>query len=120
MTLNITHWKVKELDGLRIPLATLEELGESSDGEVWIDRKNDHVQVGGLAEGFDLGGVVAGPDVIVDELDYWGEFSGSSFAALKGLLERSTGRLRAKMIWESGDEEILTVDDGEVTVEEVP
>ncbi len=122
MTLNIEHWKVKELDGLRIPVDALGSIPEIeyACSNVEDDEEAVWLSAYGLAEGFELSGKWEVESVLVSHLQYWGEFSGTHFDELKGLLRRSTGRLRVKMIWESGDEEILTVDDGEVTVEEAP
>lgn len=117
MTMNIDHWKTKELKDLRISIDALMECEDIK--EPTVNPRTSAMVFVGLSEGFELRGKQAGDYLIVSHIEHWGVASGRNFDDLKALLEESTGALVAILTWESGDSERLIVRDGNVTQEAV-
>lgn len=115
MSYNITAFKVKELDGLVIPVASLYKCERS-------DWHPDRVNNGDGSTTFticetELRGTIRGDFFFVDKLDCCGEGSGTAMNwVLEPAFADSTGRLVAVCVWEGGDDITrLVVDGGSVS-----
>ena len=114
---NITNWEIKCLRNLIIPLKYL--------GEREIDRfiyeGEDAILFYGSELDYSMTGVIKDDEIIVSDIDLWGESSGSIFhSTLIPALRKSTGELEAVIVWEGGDEITrLTVKDGKVNEETI-
>jgi hypothetical protein len=111
---NISFWKTKELDNLRIPVQIIH-----TDKELKVEfLLGDEINVYGYSEVDLFHGVIDGDDLVVREIGHYGEFSGSNWEMLKELLSKSTGKFVAVQVWEGGDSITrLIVEDGEIIEE---
>ena len=116
MSYNIDTWTTKTLKDFRIPILSMMGVDDLT---ARMEREG-RVSVDGLAEGFELRGKLDGDVLVVDHLEYWGEFSGSNWDALLAIFKNSTGKLVAVQVWEGGDSITrLYVDDGKIREEKV-
>ena len=117
MSYNITNWKTKYVNKLIIPLKWL--------GEREIDRfiyeGEDAILFYGSELDYSITGVIKDGEILVSDIDLWGESSGRIFhSTLIPALRESTGELEAVIVWEGGDEITrLTVKDGKVNEETI-
>jgi len=116
MSYDITFWKVKEIENLKIPLEAIQELPYV---EVRL-LSNNNVEADGPTESFDLKGTLEGSVVNVIELEYGGEGSGHAWEKFKDMFRLSTGKFIASIVWEGGDAiSRLIIKNGKVTEEEI-
>lgn len=118
MSINITKFKVKELENFIIPVHALylpegknfhPDRINNDDGSVTYDMGESHIK-GHLIEDF----------LMVEDVEIIGEGSGSTLHYLLiPAFKYSTGRFVALCIWEEGTVEYLIVDKGEVGQNEV-
>jgi len=115
MSYNISSWKTKRLEQLVIPLKSLSE-----NAELTIKGEETIITVP-LSEGRGVVGILADKNLLVREINLYGEFSGSDYRyVLLPALRESMGFLEAVLIWERSDSITrLTVKDGEVVEENV-
>ena len=114
MSYNIDTFKVRELDGLIIPVASLYKCNRSD----WHpDREdNDDGTVTFINCETEIHGTIQGDFLFVEKIDCHGEGSGTVMDwMLEPAFKDSTGRLVASCVWERGDSiNQLVVDKGEV------
>jgi hypothetical protein len=126
MSYNVDQWKTKELENLRIPLAML----RIDHGSGWnLDEQPDESPAASglipvtfsIGEGGIIRGFCIGDDLCVTEIKFRGACSGTAIAKIvEPALAKSTGKLVAVRIWESGDYiDRLEVVDGVITESEV-
>ena len=119
MSYNITTFKVKELDGLVIPVASLYKCERS---EWHPDRvNNDDGSTTFIICETELRGTIRGDFFFAGKLDCCGEGSGTTMdLVLEPAFADSTGRLVAVCVWEGGDSvNRLVVDSGSVSWEDI-
>ena len=115
MSYNIDTWRTKEINDLRVPLASLHDLPRTT-----VELHHEGISAHGLSEGFELHGSLDGAMVRVTAITSYGEASGSTFPTLMALLKLSTGTLIAVQVWEGGDSITrLTVRDGVIMKEQI-
>ena len=116
---NIDTFRVKELENLRIPLASLYK-HERTD---WHPERvnNDDGTVTFINLATEMGGIVDGEIFICTHIDCSGEGSGTVMSwILEPAFRDSTGQLIASCIWEGGDSiNRLIVKDGNVSWEDI-
>lgn len=114
MSYNIDTFKVKELDNLIIPIASLYKC----EREDWHPERtnNDDGTVTFTNCETEIHGTIQGDYLFVDKIDFSGEGSGTAMSwMLEPALKDSTGRLVVSCVWEGGDSiNQLVVDKGEV------
>jgi len=114
---NITRWRTKTVDRLRIPVEALYANPDRS----WQPKARVRLADGShrieLTESGFIDAIIVDDVAEVRSIVLQGEASGHMWhETLKPALERSTGRLEAVRIWEGGDYvDRLTVVDGTVT-----
>ena len=126
MSYNIDRWITKKLDNLIIPLAALYD---ESIREGWkpdkpvIESTDNGIKVSiYLCEDGEIEGELLPDNMLaVTRIKVRGESSGNIFyEVVEPALRKSTGKLEAVLIWESGDSiSRLKVLDGVVTQEQV-
>lgn len=78
------------------------------------------VSISGFVESFEIVGSLQNENVIVENIYYGGEGSGSFWDKFLDMLKKSKGKLIASQVWEGGESITrLTVLDGVVTEEEL-
>ena len=111
MPYNITTWKTKRVENLKMPLDVLLKMPCI---EVPL-RYGGRVEANGPSEGFLLEGQLVASIVEIAVLESHGESSGYSWDALLDALRQTTGYFEAIQIWEGGDDITqLVVKDGDV------
>jgi len=120
MGYNVDTWKTKELDNLRVPVASLFK-HERSDWHPARQDKADGTTVFCVMEGSKLRGKIEGDTLVVSSIESYGEGSGTSLNwIIEPALQDSTGKLVAVRVWEGGDSiDRFTVIDGVVTSENI-
>ena len=114
MSYNVTAFNIKKLDNLTLPYAAILEMSE---GDVNIN--GDILTFDDFyASGMEIVGVRHNDRIMVSDIHYSGEGSGTGWDDFEALLKQSTGALRVLLVWEGGDTiEMLTVEDGIVLQE---
>lgn len=120
MSYNCNTWKTKELNDLRIPIASMFK----HDREDWHPKRinNDDSTVEfRIMNGVIVRGTIDGEFVAVSAIECHGEGSGTAMNwIIEPALKDSTGRLVASCVWEGGDSiNRIIVDEGSVSWEEV-
>ena len=114
MPYNITDWKTKKIENLKISLKVFDSY-EDIDIEF---LKDGECVVTGLTEGFEIRGNLEGEKVVVKVITNFGEWSGANWEDFLEILKSSVGDLIATVYWEGGDAvERLIAKDGEVETE---
>ena len=116
MSYNVTGFALKKLDSFTLPYAAVLE---ASEGDVNI--AGDVLTFDEFyAECMEIVGTLDGDRLIVTDLDYHGEGSGTYWDNFEELLKQSTGTLKARIVWEGGDTvEVVTIENGTITREEL-
>ncbi len=116
MSYNVTGFALKKLDGFTLPYAAVLEASEGdvniSDGVLTFNNF--------YASGMEVIGTLDGDRLLVTDLCYRGEGSGTYWHEFLELLRLSAGTLKARVVWEGGDEvEMVTIEDGVITREDL-
>ena len=118
MSYNITRWKTKTINNLRIPEVALREVSEDLvrlavviNDSVLFTFLDSKIKAQMMTDG----------GYLISEINISGEGSGFFFhEILRSALSKSTGSLIATLIWEGGDSiSRITVNDGEIKEEQV-
>lgn len=121
MSYNIDTWTTKACT-LRIPLpAVLAAIDNDYITGVYCNLATQAVFIEAAPECFEITATLEeGVVVVVQEISLWGESSGRFLDVLIPILEKSTGQMRAVLIWEGGDSvERLIIENGAVSREEI-
>lgn len=127
MSYNIDTWKTKEIENFSIPLNTLyppkvQYLPKRP--EFLEDEISVRVQIMGPHEGKGIQGTLVGAileTLNITSIDISGTGSGTFMGEVfNEALKKSTGKLKALLVWEGGDTvEMLTVENGKVITEKI-
>ena len=112
MSYNVTGFTIKKLGSFTLPYATVLEMAEGD-----VNIADDVLTFDSFpVEGMEIFGTKSDDRLNVSDLSYYGEFSGRYWDTFEELLMKSTGTLRARVVWEGGDSvETVTVGSGVVT-----
>ena len=103
MSYNITSWKTKKIDGLKIPLSEFTK-HPRKDFHPAIELDDDGATLVISMADFQILGKKENDSILVEQIDISGEFSGTFFRELfDDALESAEGYLEAVLIWEGGD-----------------
>jgi hypothetical protein len=113
MSYNVTDFTIKKMENLTLPLAELNRLAER---QPHIDVSTNVLTYDEFGlECMEIIGTRENDRLIVFRLMYFGEGSGWWWDNFEGLLQQSTGYLRALVVWEGGDTvEYITVTNGAI------
>lgn len=116
MSYNVSAWRTEEMVDFRV---NLDAIHANNDYLVKLNP-DDEVKVTGWPESFEMKGHLVNGQVVVSELYYGGEGSGSAWEDFKLMLSQSIGKLVSSQVWEGGGSiSKLIVDNGIVSEEEV-
>ena len=121
MSFNCSVFRIKKIENLRIPVASLYK----HDREDWHPKrknyKDDVVIFHSNFENVFLKGKIESNILICDDIKCFGEGSGTFKGwILEEALKESTGELEAVLVWEGGDSITrLKVKDGEISEIEI-
>lgn len=103
MSCNITRWKTKRLENLRVPLVAFYPIESPSWHPERTNEDDGTVTLRG-AEGGVIHGRLTKDILHVDRFEVYGERSGNYLEeVLKPALELSDGVLLARLVWDGGD-----------------
>lgn len=112
--MNVDEWIVLMMSDFTLSYAAIRHAGEArahSDGTV--------ICFNFPVEGMEIEGRLdtrADDRLAVTSLLYYGLYSGAWWDSFVQMLRTSTGTLRARCLWESGDVELITVIEGVVAI----
>jgi len=119
MSYNITTWKTKKIDGLRIPIDCFNgKKHKHYQQEVTINNSHVIIEAGeGKIEGY----LQIDDAVYITDISICGETSGTFFREIfYNALESAEGTMEAVLIWEGGDNITrLVVSEDEYSNEEI-
>jgi len=122
MPYNVSVWKTKLIDDLRIPVAALYPDSERQDWEPEREElENSRVRLDWGGDDNYIEGRIEAEWLIVDDIHFFGEFSGYAlYDVIEPALKKSKGALVAVRIWEGGDSiDRLIVSAGDVRTEDI-
>lgn len=115
MSTRIDKLVVKKLDNFIVPLLETSTLFD--DGAEILEYSPLRLKFSGGSEmGEIVGTVVDSNRIMLESLDWGGEASGSRFDQFELLLSRSTGTMKAVIVWEEAGIDRLIVVDGQVSI----
>lgn len=118
MSNNIQSLSIKEMDNFIVPLREVDTLFDSHRNIDTISPLTISFE-GGSERGEIVGVVTDSEHMRVTSINWGGVASGSLFDQFNLLLERSTGKLVMIIIWDDVSIERVTVQDGQISIEEV-
>lgn len=110
MSYNVTAFKIKKKVNLTIPFSAFMEI----EGVEIRAKEGGNVVISGLSE-HNMTGKIDGENIVMNDMYYGGEFSGTMYEYLMSLFRKSQGEFEAIVIWEGGDQVTrLSVNNGNV------
>ena len=117
MSYNVTGWAIKKLDAFTLPYKDVLEMTD------YTARQQDGIYTFNAfeVEGMEIIGTLENDRIIVSDLSYSGEYSGTYWdIGFEPILLKSTGTMRARVVWEGGDAvEVVTVENGVISREDL-
>lgn len=116
MSMRITSFQVKELSGLLVPLSAL--LKQDPYARLQYSERNKNFRVN-VMESYIEGRIL--PSVFeVTNVAFYGEGSGTLLSTyLEPVLKKSTGYMKALLVWEGGEIEAFECKDGKFSYKQV-
>lgn len=118
MSYNIDNFKIKEIENFRIPIKEFDKIVFRKD----FDFDTNEIKIeSDYCEECEFEGIVKDGIIELSKMTICGEGSGHFMATIgEALLEKSTGKLVARLIWEEGDSvENLMVENGIIDREKI-
>lgn len=122
MSTNVIRLSVRYVEDFHLPLHLIAELFDRyEDSEIEVPFVKPLILTfagvceAGVLEGEVTGGQ-SGYDLAVSKIEWSGVSSGSTFEDLCGLLKSGHGKLSVRVVWEDGEVEDITFDNGDQTI----
>ena len=114
MSYNISTFKLKKIDNLKVPLELIYELLNTSLNYERIINRDNSITIE-IMESTEITGTIHQDEFKLLDIKCYGEFSGNIMSELiEPLLRKSTGNLNVICVWEGGDIQSLEVSNGNV------